>query len=198
MKLIFISLLIVNIAVAVIIQLGSDGEHAADAPTLLAPEKIILLPKRVDCLNWGDFLEQEAQQAKIALLDQDIKNPLSVAFSKYADLYWVHIPPLPDQQAANREINKLRNLGIASFRVEEHGAWLNAISFSMLHDRTAAQKLLRELQTKGVAEARIKERNIQLQKIVIHEPDEKLEIKLPTIVEQYPGSELMHATCERI
>ncbi len=198
MKLIFISLLIVNIAMAVIIQLGSDGEHVADASALLAPEKIILLSKRVDCLNWGDFLEQEAQQAKIALVDQDINNPLSVTFSKHADLYWVHIPPLPDQQAANREINKLRNLGIASFRVEEHGVWLNAISFSMLHDRAASQKLLLELQTKGVAEARIKERNIQLQKIVIHEPDEKLEIKLQDLVEKYPGSELVHATCKRL
>jgi sporulation related protein len=198
MKLIFISLLIVNIAVAVIIQLGSDSQHVVDEPSLIAPEKIILLPKRVNCLEWGDFLEQDAQQAKNALADQDINSPLSLEFAKNVVLYWVYIPPFEDQQAANREINKLRNLGIASFRVQEQGPWLNAISFSMYHDRGAAQQLLRELQAKGVTAAKIKERNSQLQKIVIHEPDETIEIKLLELAQQYAGSKVEQATCERL
>jgi len=198
MKLIFISLLIVNITAAVIIQIGSDKQPVVNEPSLVAPEKIVLLPQQVDCLNWGDFFKHEVQQVKIALADQDINNPLSLEFSKNTVLYWVYIPPFQDQQAADREINKLRNLGIASFRVQEEGPWLNAISFSMYHDRGEAQLQLRELRTKGIETAKIKERNSQLQKIVIYEPNEMLEVKLQALVEQYAGRELVHATCERL
>ncbi len=198
MKLIFISLLIVNITVAVIIQIGSDNQPVVNAPPLVAPEKIVLLSKRVDCLNWGDFFKHEVQQVKNALIDQDINTQINVEFSKDTVLYWVYIPPFQDQQAADREINKLRNLGIVSFRVQEQGPWLNAISFSMYHDREEAQQLLRELQAKGISVAKIKERNSQLQKIVFYEPNETLEIKLQALLEQYADRELIHATCERL
>ena len=56
--------------------------------------------------------------------------------------YWVHTPAFENRQNAEREINKLRNMGIISFRVQETEEWLNAISFGEFKNRVTAQKLL--------------------------------------------------------
>ncbi|MDH5480370.1 MAG: SPOR domain-containing protein [Nitrosomonas sp.] len=198
MKIIFIFLLMVNIAVAVIIQHSPEATKVSEAPFLVDPEKIVLLPKHVHCLKWGDFQDKDFVQAKKAIPEQKITNLLSAELKHDSTMYWVHIPPLKDKESANREINKLRNLGIASFREESEGKWMNAIYFSMFDDIVAAQKLLRELRAKGASTAVIKERNILLKKIIIYEPDENVEFKLKKIAEQYPGSTLEESACERI
>lgn len=72
-------------------------------------------------------------------------------------MYWLHIPQLPNKEAANREINKLRRIiGIVSFRVKDDGKWENAISLGMFYDQKDALKQFKEIEKKGITNAKIR------------------------------------------
>lgn len=198
MKIVFVVLLVINILVIAYIQLGSNVQNNRTIPSLMTPEKIVLLPRQVPCLKWGDFDHAVVHQVESSIAKQMILKTFNIELSNINTMYWVHIPPFMNQQDANREVNKLRNLGIASYRVEEEGPWLNAITLGIFQDQISAQQLLSELKLRGVAAATIKPRKNQQKKIVIHEPDEDVEVKLAHLKQQFIGSKLIQASCDRL
>ncbi len=163
MKIIFILLLIINIVAYVVgMQLHSKKENTAQAPILLNPEKIVLLPIDENCLEWGNFDEEQILSGEAVISEIVPEQSYSLAETGDTTMYWLYIPPSPSKEAANRIINQLRNLGIVSFRVKKDGKWKNAISLSMFHDKEDALKQLKEIEKKGITNVTIEDRTVTL------------------------------------
>jgi len=190
-------LLIANIAYLANTQLYSDKQKTV-APVLVNPEKIVLVPAQENCLMWGDFYEEQIRYVETVLSDLFPGLIHNAEESGQTTMYWLHIPRYPNKEAANREINKLRNLGIVSFRVKDDMQWQNAVSLGMYYDQQDALKQLREIEKKGVTNAKIEERSVMLKKIVIHNPAQTIKEQMQKLVEQFDDTKLVQGKCERL
>lgn len=197
MKIIFILLLIANIAYLASTQLLS-GKQNPDVPVLVNPEKIVLVPAQENCLLWGDFYEEQIRYAGTVLSDLFPGLIYDTEESGQTTMYWLYIPRYPNKEAANREINKLRNLGIVSFRVKDDTQWQNAVSLGMFYDQQDALKQLREIEKKGITNAKIEDRNVVLKKIVIHNPAHMIKEQMQKLVGQFDDTKLVQGKCERL
>lgn len=199
MKIIFILLLIVNMVAYVIgTQLRPNRGSMEQAPVVLNPEKIVLLPIDENCLEWGGFYEEQLQYGETVLSEIVPEQSYRLGEAGNAVMYWVYIPSLPSKEAANRMINKLRNLGIASFRVREDGKWKNAVSLGKFHDNDEAMKQLKEIEKKGITNATIEDHSVMLMKIVIDNPTQAMKEQIQKLVEQFEGTHLIQSKCERL
>lgn len=196
MKKIFSLLLAANILFAGVMNFQSHQQE----PVLLAvnPEKIILLQSSMDCIVWGDFTEEDLSRAD-AVLDQ-LKLPRSYkqVFSRSISIYQVYTAPFDNRQAAEREINKLRNLGFISHRVSEAGERLNAIFFGEFENQAAAEKLLEQLKEKSEVSAMIYQHKIELKKYLIFDTEPQIAATLDYLTDQFPDSNMEQQTCERL
>lgn len=198
MKIIFILLLIINIAYPVGMRFYATEQNSTNMPSLIRPEKIILLPGYENCLEWGNFYEEQIQYAETAISELASDQLYSLEESGDTKMYWLYILPLLNEEAANREINKLRNLGIVSFRVKEEGKWENAISLGMLYDKTDALKQLLEIEKKGIQNAKIEKLSVTLKKFIIHSPAQAIKEQAQKLIEQFNGTQLTQRKCERL
>jgi len=198
MKIIFIILLIINIAYQIGIRLQFIEQNETSAPVLVNPEKIILVPVQENCLVWGNFYEEQIRYAETVLTELFPDLFYSQEESGDTIMYWLHIPRLPNKEAANREINKLRNLGIVSFRVKDDSKWENAISLGMFYDQKDALKQFREIEKKGITNARIEDRSVMLKKIIIYNPTHRIKEQMQKLVEQFDETQLAQDKCERL
>lgn len=197
MKIIFTLLLIVNIAYLAVDRLYFDQQNTV-APVSVNPGKIVLVPARENCLKWGDFYEEQVRYAGTVLSELFPDLIHNEEESAQTTMYWLYIPRYPNKDAANREINKLRNLGIVSFRVKDDNQWQNAISLGMFYDQKDALKQLHEIEKKGVTNAKIEERSVMLKKIVIHNPAHTVKEQMQKLVEQFDDTKLVQSQCERL
>lgn len=197
MKIIFIILLIINVVYVIGRQLYPKDEDTTRA-SMSNPEKIVLLPIDEKCLEWGSFYEEQAHYAETILSEMVSDQSYKLEEAGSTMMYWLYIPPLPNKEAANRVINKLRNLGIVSFRVKENGEWKNAISLNMLYDKEDALKQLKEIEKKGITSATIESRSVTLKKIVIHNPTQMIKEQTQKLAEQFEGTQLIQSKCERL
>ncbi|MBS0299110.1 MAG: SPOR domain-containing protein [Proteobacteria bacterium] len=197
MKIIFMLLLIANIAYLVGTRLNFDQQNTV-APALVNPEKIVLVPGGENCLMWGDFYEEQIRYAGTVLSELFPDLIYNEEESGQTTMYWLYIPRYSSKEAANREINKLRNLGIVSFRVKDDNQWQNAVSLGMFYDQKDALKQLREIEKKGITNAKIEERSVMLKKIVIHNPAHTVKEQMQKLVEQFDDTKLVQDKCERL
>lgn len=188
--------------IANIVYLGAtywySGEQNPVAPVSVHPEKIVLVPAQENCLLWGDFYEEQIRYAETVLSDLFPGLIYDTEESGQTTMYWLHIPRYPSKEAANREINKLRNLGIVSFRVKEDTQWQNAVSLGMFYDQQDALKQSREIEKKGVTNAKIENRSVMLKKIVIHNPAHMIKEQMQKLVGQFDDTKLVQGKCERL
>lgn len=197
MKIIFIILLAANIIYFTGAQYYA-AKPAALLPAQLNPEKIILVSPFENCLIWGNFYEEQIRYAGKILAELYPDLAFNLEESGDTIMYWLYIPPYSNKEIANREINKLRNLGIVSFRVKDDKQWENAISMGIFYDQKDALKHIKEIEKKGVTHAKIEERQVILQKIVIHNPPGTIKDQMHTLVEQFDGTKLVQGECERL
>ena len=166
--------------------------------SVLNPEKIVTLPLFVDCIEWGDFSEQHIQLAKTAISKLNLRLPYVLTSSTSVTRYRVSTLPFEDQQSVEREINKLRNIGIISHRIQENGPWINAISFGEFDDNITAQDMLKKLSDSGISGTTISEYKIAQKKFVFFETDASIITELDHLISQFSDSSLVHTTCERL
>lgn len=190
-------LLIVNIAYLAGMRLYSDKQNPA-VPVSVHPEKIVLVAAQENCLLWGDFYEEQIRYATTVLSDLFPGLIYDTEESGQTTMYWLYISRYPNKEAANREINKLRNLGIVSFRVKDDTQWQNAVSLGMFYDQQDALKQLREIEKKGITNAKIEERSVMLKKIVIHNPAHMIKEQMQKLVGQFDDTKLAQGKCERL
>ncbi|MCB1937532.1 MAG: hypothetical protein KDF59_16515 [Nitrosomonas sp.] len=196
MKKVFFLLLAVNVLFAVVMSFQSEQQEPVSVGVF--PEKIVLLPDSVACAVLGDFTEQEVEQVEDALNQVELPRRYKKVSAKAIVRYWVHTDPFTDRQTVEREINKLRNMGIISYRVQEEGKWLNAISFGEFRNASTANKLLETLNDKIEISAMIHEYEIRHKKFLIFEIDHQKMSELHYLTELFPNSNLEQTTCERL
>ena len=198
MKLFFILLLIVNLIFFGVIQSASD-EHTNVAPIpQLNPEKIILLPSHVPCIEWGGFVGTDLLQAESAMAELELGDQLSQVALDDVAIHWVYIPPFKTMLDSQKKIDQLKILGVESFLVQKDSQWLNAISIAVLRDLSAAQNRLLELQEKGLTSVTIGERNLKQVRFVIREPAPYIQEKIKVLSRQFINSELRVTKCKRL
>ena len=140
MKKVFFFLLAVNFLFAAILFFHKPGSHApASASQVVNPEKIISLPATIDCTEWGPFPESQIATAQEAIDTLSLDTPHRQIMSNTLTQFKVHTKPFGNRQIAEREINKLRNMGIVSYRILDQGALFNAIFFGEFSDQASAQ-----------------------------------------------------------
>lgn len=199
MKIIFILLLIANMVAYVTgTTLHPDQGSMVQAPVVLNPEKIVLLPIDENCLEWVGLDEEQLQYGETVLSEIVPEQSYRLEEAANTTMHWVYIPPLPNKEAANRMINKLRNLGIVSFRVREDSQWKNAVSLGKFHDNDEALRQLKEIERKGITGATIEGRDVTLMKIVIYNPTPTMKEQVQKLVEQFEGTRLIQSQCERL
>lgn len=196
MKKIFSLFLVANILFAGVMNFQSHQQK----PVLLVvdPEKIILLESSIDCTIWGDFTEADLPRADAALDQLKLPRSYKQVHSKTITRYRVYTAPFGNRQAAEREINKLRNLGFISHRVSETGERLNAIFFGEFENQATAERLLRQLKEKSEVSARIHQHKIELRKYLIFDTEPQIAEALSHLTDQFPDSNMEQLTCERL
>lgn len=195
MKTVFVILFLLNIIVFIAMPFFSEKKPNA-APAMLNAEKIILLPVNDDCLEWGNFYEEQIQYADNVM--KEMYPELSYEWENVGNAlkYWLVIPALPNKEATNRMINKLRNFGIASFRVKKtEERWKNAISLGIYDDKQQAVKQLEEIEKKGISNAVIEDYEVELKKIVIDQSNFTIKEQLQKTAEQLEGTQIISIQC---
>lgn len=198
MKIIFSFLLISNIIFAIIVNYQSGQQDIDAASSAFNPEKINMLPPYVDCMVWRDFTGPKLQQAKAAIKKLELLKPYKLVLSSSKTKFWIHTSPYENQQAAERAINKLRNMGIISYRIQDKGPWLNAISFGKMKNNAAANTLADKLNQKGLTKVTISRQVIEYRKFLFFEADTHQITELQNLASQFPDSRLAHTICERL
>lgn len=195
MKTVFVILLLLNIILFIAAPLLFEKKQAI-APMALNSEKIILMPANDDCLQWGNFYEEQIQYATNMMAEMYPELSFEWKSIGSAVKYWLVISSLPNKEATNRMINKLRNFGIASFRVKKtEERWKNAISLGIYDDKQAATKQLEELEKKGIPNAMVEDYTVELKKIVIDQSNFTIKEQLQKIAEQFEGTQVTLASC---
>ncbi len=196
MKIIFILLVLVNIGYLIVTQLFNHGDNVSPIGRAHDPEKIVILPVQQNCLEWGNFYEEQTQYAEMVIAELVSEQSYRIETAGTTLLYWLYIPPLPNKETANRVINKLRNLGIVSFRVKDDDKWKNAISLAMYTDQQEADKYRKEIEIKGISNVMMESRNVELKKIVLSSSDHVLKTQLQKLIEPFTGTQLIETKCE--
>ncbi|VVE86461.1 SPOR domain-containing protein [Pandoraea bronchicola] len=102
------------------------------------------------CLDIGPFASNDAQQARgllLAALPAGQGDIQSVALDKR---YWVHLGPVPNKAAADKQVAQLRSAGVTEyFLLNDDGSNL-VVSLGLFNDRERAVRLMAAAQKKGI------------------------------------------------
>jgi cell division septation protein DedD len=143
--------------------LKGTGEAAAASPvtaTPTAPGAATVTGGPEVCRAVGALPLDDAEHVAAALA----KAVPGISISKQpvheAQSFWVHIPPLPNRQAAEKKSAEVKKRGFAEYYVvRDEGPNLNAVSLGLFGNRKAADEFVASLAKKGIRGARIQVRD---------------------------------------
>lgn len=102
------------------------------------------------CLDIGPFASNDAQQARgllLAALPAGQGDIQSIALDKR---YWVHLGPVPNKAAADKQVAQLRSAGVTEyFLLNDDGSNI-VVSLGLFNDRERAVRLMAAAQKKGI------------------------------------------------
>ncbi len=102
------------------------------------------------CLDIGPFAANDAQQARgllLAALPAGQGDIQSVAVDKR---YWVHLDPVPNKAAADKQVAQLRSAGVTEyFLLNDEGSNI-VVSLGLFNDKDRATRLMATAQKKGL------------------------------------------------
>lgn len=120
---------------------SSDAAAASQATTAVTAAA---------CLDIGPFASNDAQQARgllLAALPSGQGDLQSIALDKR---YWVHLSPVPNKAAADKQVAQLRSAGVTEyFLLNDDGSNL-VVSLGLFNDRERAVRLMAAAQKKGI------------------------------------------------
>jgi hypothetical protein len=205
MRIIFFLLLFINLAFAVYIQLEPNTSSSSSRFAKPGAEKMTpaaAVPEEpATCLEWGSFVAAELADVEAAIAKHQLNGKLVRRSMGMVPFYWVHIPPLQNKEHAVRKMGELDRRGITKHtHVQDDDKWNNAISLGFFEKIEDARAFLVELRHKTVRSAIIGARNMEQVKFVINPPfstEADVEWEMAKLKEEFPGSVLMQATCEK-
>lgn len=159
---------------------------------------VVAVPAPAICYEWGSFAGPDAARAKEAL----DKLALEVTTKKHtpqeAIRYWVYIPPLLSQEAAQAKADEIRQLGIEETFIIQEPQWRNAISLGVFRDEGLATRFLEDLRGRGVKSAIKGRRNLNGEQtgyqIKNMTPAQQAEVD--KLKPEFPGSDLKQIECK--
>jgi hypothetical protein len=216
MRLLFLVLVLANVAFFAWSRHDSEGKAAHDANSLarqVEPEKLKIVPPgepralpppapkpaaaaplaMTGCLEWGSFTLTDYPRAEKALEPLALGARLVPRRTEEVAGWWVHMPPQGSRQAALRKSAELRALGVEDyFIVADEGEWRWALSLGVYRTAEAAQARLAALRAQGVRSAVVESRETVVPKVWLQVKgiDPALEARLKDIARRIEGSEL--------
>lgn len=201
MRVLFFTLLLLNVALFGYLHTREQGTRAGAAPhTQLNPERVQMAgssgpgeqAKRA-CYEWGGLPAERVAAAEAALAKLNLGDRLS---RPHIQEYFVHIPPLKNAQDAEKKLSELQRLGITDAKVvEELGKWRWAIAFGTHPTEQDAIVQLNQLKEKGVKSAKVAPRDNLANAFALRDVDEKLGAELGKLAQGFEGSELKPVDC---
>jgi len=127
----------------------------APAETSLAPADentvaVVSEAETTSCYEWGIFNNANIDDAQTTSAKLLLQTTLKQHSGSEAKRYWVYLPKLKDNQAAQEKAEALKSLGISDLYILQDPKWKNAISFGMFEDEALATKLFEDIKSKGV------------------------------------------------
>ena len=179
---------------------------SAVPPPAVAPKRAAATPgskpqhekKTAVCMAWGEFSGSDLAHANEDLAKLKLGNRLSRHEIEHSKGYWVYIPPPRHHADVDKEVAKLKRLGVKEFFVvQDKGKWLNAISLNVFKTRAMAKKYQKQLKSKGVRNTKVGERKTRLKftVFVLKNPSSALQDKLRHWQKQFSGIELKTVDC---
>jgi len=208
MRLLFLMLLLINIAAIGYIRFAERRAGADDQAALLQinPDKVKLLKPATApagdtqkssslaaaqraCLEWGTFSPDDSPRVAAALTA--LQPPLKVSQRQSDDTYWVHIPSLRTRADALNTASQLKARGVGnSFVVQDRDPANFAISLGEFKNEAGASAYLAELAQKGVRSAVISPRAMKTTTFIIDDPGDALASRITQLTSDFPTARL--------
>lgn len=102
------------------------------------------------CLDIGPFAATDAQQARgllLAALPAGQGDIQSVALDKR---YWVHLDPVPNKAAADKQVAQLRAAGVTEYFLVNDDNGKLVVSLGLFNDKDRATRLMTAAQKKSI------------------------------------------------
>jgi len=213
MRLLFLMLLLINIAAIGYIRFAERRAGADDQAALLQinPDKVKLLKPATApagdtqkssslpaaqraCLEWGTFSPDDSPRVAAALTA--LQPPLKVSQRQSDDTYWVHIPSLRTRADALNTASQLKARGVGnSFVVQDRDPANFAISLGEFKNEAGASAYLAELAQKGVRSAVISPRAMKTTTFIIDDPGDALASRITQLTSDFPTARLTAVSC---
>jgi hypothetical protein len=149
------------------------------------------------CLEWGSFGAAELERVRSELSALGAGR-MTVRELGYEPAWWVHVPPLPSREEAQRRAREIQAAGVTDVHVIAEGErWRNAISLGIYKTQEAANARLMRVRAARVTNATVVQRNdlLRLGAIVIVAPAPQLAARIGELHAAYPGTELREVAC---
>ncbi len=223
MRLLFLLLLLANLAVFAMLQWGGSMTAARNAHPALHPEQIALvgeprapspstppvhapIPAPVStskpntnkiCMTWGPVAPTQVDNAVAALDPLKLGERLTrQALGTPGGPYWVYYPPLASKTAADNKAAELANLGVKDLAVvRPAGPWQNAISLGLYAKQSIAEARVAELLKKGVQTARIEARGKTASMFALRDLDAAEQAKMAQLQQAFADTQLKRVDC---
>lgn len=223
MRLLFVLLLLANVALAVYWYSGMQKQNGvAASPPLRAEQIRLLTPAEVAsalavasgvansasavaapvfvCMQWDNLSAKSADVARSQLQAAGVTGPIGVQSLAPSDAkHWVYMPPQGSRANAEKKIGELEALGVSEYHLEAgEGKWQWAISLGVFSNEERAQHFLEDLHKKGVRSARMGPRDASVTSVTLRftVPDNSWVDKLVAIRQQFAGSSLHAVNCK--
>lgn len=200
MKKLFLFLLLANIGVAFYFNSRTE-DHFSAPPSLIHPEKIVLLPTKVACLKWKKVVAPIARLARAEISKWETgKEHVTETSQGEVTFYWVHIPSLRNTRETTKQIEQLKKLEIPYWYIQENtdNPWHNVISLAILTNNSDATALVEVLKSKGVEHAKSDEQTLEQFEFVIHNPTQQISEDIQQLTNQFPSTQLEITECNRL
>ena len=205
MRLVFLILLLVNVAVFGYIRYAEQRGAAESQIALLqiSPEKLKLLKREtlphgdksaLVCLEWSSFAVDEAPRAAAALAKFELGERLAQRGGG-AEGYWV-ILPLKTRAEAEKKASEVRALGVTDFYiVQDNDPWRNALALGAFKTEEAANTFLAQVRQRGVRSAVVGARGASNITFVIRDPGDAVAAKIAALKADFPNASLRATAC---
>lgn len=214
-------LLLANLALFGVMQLGGEGGEAGPAREALHADKIrllgihqapsaaktsladgknqpgVLAKTQAVCLEWGRFAASDVPRVRQALAALSLGERLSERATE-TGAFWVYIPPIESRPLAQKKLSELKALGVQDYQfMQEAGKWQYAISLGVFSTEEAASKRLAELRAAGVKSARsaAREKDSRVT-FAVRNADDAVMAKLVALKQDFPGSDVQAVECK--
>lgn len=128
-----------------------EAEAAPAQPPEPTPTQQANVP--LACVSWSGLTRAQADPIKVRA--KNVRFAVRERISG-SGTWWVHIPPQPTRDAAEKKGQELQSLGIKDFFViKDPGPTENAISLGLYKNEQSAKRMLEQIKAQGVQSARI-------------------------------------------